>query len=166
VYIKKDNYIFTLTKKISIMKTVNVLEAIANDVQIQKASKKMKCPMTNDEFLSTAQNYINAIREGRMLCIIPKVSSSGMSRQIKFHSFEINTKPLNRESVGYYCQYWSFFKMLGYSEARNGDAFTIGGCGMDMIFHTNYTIIHKLTRLGMLTEDECKTLAQMTPTVL
>jgi hypothetical protein len=38
-----------------------------------------------DLFISDVQTYIDAIREGRMLCVIPKVSSSGMSRQIKFH---------------------------------------------------------------------------------
>lgn len=107
-------------------------------------------------------------QEGRMLCIIPKVSASRMSRQIKFHSFEIydNGTTKNSTQVGYYRQYWSFFKMLGYKEVKGTENFSIGGCGMDMIFHTNYTIIHRLKRLGFIDENECRELAQMTPIVL
>ena len=149
------------------MKTT-ILENIANDKEIQKSAKKMNHPLTNEEFYNTSLNYISAIKEGRMLCIIPKVSASGMSRQIKFHSFEIygNGTTKNSQQVGYYRQYWSLFKMLGYREVKNSDAFSIGGCGMDMIFHTNYTIIHRLKRLGFITDDDCRVLAQMTPTVL
>lgn len=147
------------------MKTT-ILENIANDKEIQKAGKKMNYPLTNEEFYNTALDYINAIKEGRMLCVIPKVSNSGMSRQIKFHSFQQYQQQSNNTTVGYYRQYWAFFKMLGYREVKNSDAFTISGCGMDMIFHTNYTIIHRLKRLGFITDDECKVLAQMTPTVL
>src|SRR5688572_8199477 len=144
-------------------KIAELAQNVAADKEIQKDLKKMDYPLTNTEFVDAANNYISAIKEGRMLCTIPKVSASGMSRQIKFHSFEIygNGTTKNSPQVGYYRQYWAFFKALGYSEARgNKDAFTIGGCGMNMIFHTNYTIIHRLTRLGFLTKEECDTLAQ------
>jgi hypothetical protein len=114
-----------------------------------------------DLFISDVQTYIDAIREGRMLCVIPKVSPSGMSRQIKFHSWE----PTERR--GYYRQYWSLFTALGYSKARGNDnAFSINGCGMDMIFHTNYTNMHRFARWGFITKEECDHLAQQTPTVL
>ena len=46
------------------------------------------------------------------------------------------------------------------------DYFTIGGCGMDMIFHTNYTIIHRLYKLGFMTKKECEKLCQMTPSII
>ena len=55
-------------------------------------------------------------------------------------------------------------KTLGFSPAnKNSNYFRIYGCGMDMIFHTNYTIIHKLARLGFLNKKECESLAQNTP---
>ena len=146
------------------MKTI--LENIANDKEIQKSLSKMNYPLTNDEFLATANNYIDAIREGRMFCTIPKVSASGMSRQIKFNSFEIYSPQKENSKKGYYRQYWAFFKALGYKEVKGSNTFSIGGCGMDMIFHTNYTIIHKLHRLGFIDEAECESLAQQTPTVL
>lgn len=113
-----------------------------------------------DNFIQDAKNYINAIRTGRMLCIIESVSKSGMSRVIKFHSCE---KGKNRY---WYRQYRAFFIVLGYSEVKNSDGFRINGCGMDMVFHTNYTIIHNLYRLGLLSKSECEKLAQETPTKL
>jgi hypothetical protein len=115
---------------------------------------------TPENFLTDAKDYINAIKSGRMFCIIESVSASGMSRVIKFHSFQGTTKH------GYYRQYWCFFRVLGYTQAKNSDGFRINGCGMDMIFHTNYTIIHDLKKLGLITPEECGKLAQQTPTKL
>ena len=116
-----------------------------------------------DNFISDAKRYIKAIKDKRMLCNIASVSSSGMSRNIKFLSCEHNAKYKTYN----YQNYWSFFKAMGYSEARNNrDCFSIGECGMDMIFHTNYTIIHRLFRLGFITKKECERLCQQTPTII
>jgi len=113
-----------------------------------------------EDFISDAKKYIKAIKEGRMICIIESVSSSGMSRVLKFNSCEKGTKTFS------YRSYSLLFKTLGYKQARNSWGFTISGCGMDMIFHTNYTIIHQLHKYGLLNKKDCDKLAQMTPTCL
>ena len=41
-----------------------------------------------NQFIKDCDGYISAIKSGRMLCIIGSVSSSGMSRTIKFSSCE------------------------------------------------------------------------------
>ena len=111
-------------------------------------------------FIEDAKSYIKAIKEGRMINSIGSVSKSGMSRNIKFLSCEKE----RRGNKFYYSNYFCLFKALGFNESRNKDHyFTIGGCGMDMIFHTNYTIIHRLCRLGFITKKECASLAQDTP---
>lgn len=135
-------------------------QRVAQDKEIVKHIEKVG-HYTVEDFARDAKIYIKAIKERRMLCIIHKVASSGMSRTISFHSCE------NYKGNYGYRQYWCLFKALGYSEARSNDyAFSIGGCGMDMIFHTNYTIIHRLHRLGFLNKKQCAVLAQATPTVL
>jgi len=92
-----------------------------------------------------------------------KITSSGMSRTMKFTSCEFNAKDKRASYYNYYC----LFIALGYSEARAKNYyFSISGCGMDMVFNTNYNIIHNLKRLGFITDEECRKLAQMTPTVL
>jgi hypothetical protein len=59
------------------------------------------------------------------------------------------------------------FTILGFTKSRSNDFyFSIGGCGMDMIFHTNYTIIHRLHRLGFINKKQCDFLAQQTPTTI
>lgn len=137
----------------------NVLKNVEADKNIMKNIQKLNYYETKN-FVDDAQAYIKAIKERRMLCVIKKVSSSGMSRNIKFNSCEKRKNNYN------YRQYICLFKALGYTEVKQTDSFRIGGCGMDMIFHTNYSIIHVLKRLGFLTKEECAELAQMTPTVL
>lgn len=117
-----------------------------------------------DDFIKDAQTYIDAIKTRRMNCIIRSVSRSGMSRNIKFFSVEKS----NNKPVQFYTRnYFTFFISLGYRLAdKHSDNFNIGGCGMDMIFHTNYTIIHKLHRLGFIDKKTCDNLAQQTPTII
>lgn len=113
-----------------------------------------------ETFIQQAERYIKAIEQGRMINSIGSVSKSGMSRTIKF--IECNkSKNSNHHN---FLNFFSFFKALGYSEARSQNGyFTVSGCGMDMIFHTNYTNIHVLCRLGFITKKKCEKLAQMTP---
>ena len=115
------------------------------------------------DFLKNAKTYIKAIKENRMICNIGSVSNSGMSRTIKFMSCE---KSNSTPKKYYYRNYWSFFKVLGYPEVKKSGYFRIQGCGMDMIFHTNYSIIHDLERLGFINKKECDNLAQQTPPVI
>lgn len=116
-----------------------------------------------DDFYSHAQRYVKAIKEGRVICSIGSVSKSGMSRTIKFVECSKNTRTGNYN----YMNFWSLFKCLGYAEARNSrDYFSISGCGMDMIFHTNYSNIHYMHRLGLINKKQCEHLAQQTPNVI
>lgn len=142
------------------------LEKITRNIE---ANKELLKNITNnnyysvEQFTKDANDYIKAIKQGRMLNSIGSVSSSGMSRTMKFTSCEKN----QRTKGFYYRNYFAFFKALGYSEANKNDHyFRISGCGMDMIFHTNYSIIHNLTRLGFLSKKECENLAQQTPNTI
>jgi hypothetical protein len=118
---------------------------------------------TTEQFHADCVRYIKAIKEGRVICSIKSVSSSGMSRTIKFMECGYNKF---QKIHGYY-NFYALFRTLGFTQARNSrDYFSIGGCGMDMIFHTNYTIIHKLHRLGFIDKKQCSSLAQDTPTVI
>ena len=112
-------------------------------------------------FFNDAVRWAKAIKEGRMICSIPSVSKSGMSRNLKF--LECSR---NRDGYRYY-NFFAFMKAMGYRESRQKDhSFTIGGCGMDMVFHTNYSIIHTLGRIGILNKKETEVLAQRTPDVI
>lgn len=114
-----------------------------------------------EQFISDCERYLKAIEQKRMINTIKSVSASGMSRTIKFTSME-------KSKHGFYLSnYNMLFTVLGFSKSRSNDFyFTIGGCGMDMIFHTNYTIIHKLYSLGFINKAKCATLAQATPTTI
>lgn len=117
---------------------------------------------SEDNFIKDAQSWIKAIKEGRIVCSIVSVSSSGMSRQLKFLSCEPNNY---KDEVGHYFrQYNTMLQCLGFRYNKNKYYISVSGCGMDMIFHTNYTIIHQLKRMGFINDVECSALAQMTPT--
>jgi hypothetical protein len=143
------------------------LQEITANVEANKEiksniNKKLKYYST-EQFINDAHKYISAITQNRMICIIPSVSKSGMSRNLKFISCEHS----DRDEKSYYRNYIAFFIALGYTEARAKDgSFTVGGCGMDMVFHTNYTIMHRLEGLGFLTKEETAHLAQQTPSYL
>jgi hypothetical protein len=127
---------------------------------LKSYNKKNTYKADIDGFIDNAKRYIEAIKEYRMICSIGSVSRSGMSRTIKFVEMK------KGEHRHFIYNFFQFFDMLGYSKVNNSDYFKIGGCGMDMIFHTNYTIIHQLHRLGFINKDECSTLSQATPAII
>ncbi len=143
------------------MRTSTVIKNIEANKELMKAISKNNF-LTPESFIENALIYIKAIKENRMICKIDSVSKSGMSRTLKFLSCEKN-KHYNK--TFYYRQYISFFEALGYT-FNDRDCFRINGCGMDMVFHTNYTIIHRLGRLGILNPKEVEILAQKTPSVI
>ena len=111
-----------------------------------------------DRFISDGLRYCKAIKEGRVINSIGSVSKSGMSRTVKF--LECSKY---KNSAGYtYFNFFALFKALGYNPDNNGYS-RVNGCGMDMIFHTNYSIIHRLHRLGFINKKQCESLAQKTP---
>lgn len=136
-----------------------ITKNLTSDKEFTKNLKKLNY-YDVERFISDALEYIDAIENQKMLCVIKSVSNSGMSRVIKFNSFVDNA------DRNYYRNYVCLFIALGYTESKNKDGFRICGCGMDMIFHTNYTIIHRLHRLEFITKEECERLAQQTPVVL
>lgn len=139
------------------MTTENVIEKIMEDKQLRKNILTKGSGFNS--FLEDAKDYISAIHQGRMLCVIHSVSKSGMSRNLSFYSCEVD-----RHGQHYYRNYRGLFRCLGYTEAREG--FRINGCGMDMVFHTNYSNIHNFRSIGILTAEECASLSQRTPPVL
>lgn len=143
------------------MKAYNtILANISNDKEIIKNLSDL--PKCKERFIADAIDYTKAIKSGRMVCVIKNVSASGMSRQISFSSCEWYTY-LN--SYGQR-NYNAFFVALGYTPVKNTGYFRINGCGMDMVFNTNYNIIHKLHRLGFISKSQCNKLAQNTPSVI
>lgn len=141
----------------------NLLNKLQENKDLQKSLSKVNNDYyTTESFLDDAKKYIQAVKEGRMLCVIESVSNSGMSRNLKFNSCEKNQNSKNH----YYRNYTLLFTALGFTRVKDSYSFRIGGCGMDMIFHTNYTIIRKFLNLGIINEKQAKALEQMTPTNL
>lgn len=137
-------------------KQTKVIKTLSENKEFQKNLKKLT-HYTMEHFVYDAEKYILAIKERRMLCNIKSVSSSGMSRVLAFHSCEKSSQ----KNQFWYRQYNCLFICLGYSEKNNG--FNISGCGMDMIFATNYNVIHSFKRMGIINDKECSFLAQQTP---
>jgi hypothetical protein len=125
-------------------------------------NKKHNWGVDVETFINHADRYIKAIKENRMICAIKSVSKSGMSRTIKF--VELAKSDMTNKHQLY--NFYQFFEILGYSKVKDSDYFRIGGCGMDMIFHTNYSIIGQLGRLGFIDKDISAKLAQQTPPIV
>ena len=142
------------------MKNLSTIENnIAKTLKLSNVEKYGSSEV--QQFTQSAKRYIKAIKQGRVICNIESVSSSGMSRNLKFLECNGSIK-----SGFHYQNFFKLFKDLGFKTARNSNAFNVSGCGMDMVFHTNYTIIHQLENLGFITKKECRILAQKTPTVI
>ena len=127
---------------------------------LEKINKGRYCSYDVENLIDNGKDFIEATKNGTLMCIINSVSASGMSRVMNFYSCE-----KTKSGSYFYRQYWGLCKALGYTVSRNGNGFTIRGCGMNMVFHTHYTIIHELHRLGFIDRKECDKLAQQTPTI-
>lgn len=122
-----------------------------------KGNEYYNCEM----FIFDAKAYIEAIENGTMIVDIVSVSNSGMSRRLKFLACQRN----KRSKQHYYRQFNSFLNALGYKVNNDGN-FIVYGCGMDMVFATNYDIMHALERLGIINKKQCDVLAQKTPSCI
>ena len=111
------------------------------------------------EFEQTALRYIKAVEQGRMICFIHGVSRSGMTRRMTFKAC------IRNKAFGTY----SYIDLNWFIHAATGTRLNkdrelvVGGCGMNMVFSTNYAVIHSLQRLGYLKPKRAERLAQMTP---
>ena len=105
------------------------------------------------DFVNDAKAYIAAVKSGRILYTVTSVSKSGMSRHISVKSFE------GKMTEGYYRNYIGLFRALGYKIDFFGSV-KIPGCGMNMLFATNHSIIYSFHRMGFITKKMCDVLAQ------
>lgn len=140
-------------------KSEKIRKNIESDKELSKIFKNSEFYDT-ENFIQNAERYIKAIKQRRIICNIDSVTKSGMSRTIKF----MECQKVTGRNEYRYLNFYSLFDMLGYSPDRQGFS-RITGCGMDMIFHTNYTIIHRLHRLGFINRNQCDILAQNTPQI-
>lgn len=141
---------------------MTTLNQSAIDSLLTKHNKTKRFPITKDDFIADCLRYIKATKEGRMICSIDKVSASGMSRTMKFVELS-KEKGSNRHFI---LNFYNLFDTLGFTAVNHSDYFRIAGCGMNMVFATNYDIIHELKHLGFISEKECSDLAQRTPSVI
>lgn len=116
---------------------------------------------STDDFISHARRYIKACKEKRLMCSIGSVSQSGMSRTLKIVEMD---KTHSKQFSVY--NFYQLYDVLGYQKVKDSDYFRINGCGMDMVFATNYGVIHTLHRLGLINKRTCESLAQNTPHVI
>jgi hypothetical protein len=119
-------------------------------------------------FERTAKQYIKTVEQRRMICFVQGVSRSGMTRRMTFKAC-IWHKGI--DTYSYVNMNWFIHAATGATGATgiriNKDReLVVEGCGMDMVFNTNYTVIHSLQRLGYLKPKRAERLAQMTPTAV
>jgi len=111
----------------------------------------------SEQFIKDAKRYLLALSQRRVVCSIGSVSASGMSRTMRFVEVQSGVGLLN---------FYSLFEALGFKTLKNSDHFRVNGCGMDMVFATNYDIIHTLHNLGFISRVKCSALSQRTPGVI
>ena len=136
-------------------KVERVKKNIEADKEIMKRINKEKY-YSVDDLISDIQTYINAVKSGRISYEVITVSKSGMSRTIKITSCEKTDK-----NQFYYRQYQVMLSVLGETVVSGySDTIRVYGCGMNMLFHTNYCLIHTFCRLGFISKKQCAVLAQ------
>lgn len=84
-----------------------------------------------NSYAAQLNNIKEALLKGRFYAGVIKRSASGMSRTIKLAYIKNNRL--------YTIHNPNFLKLAGCD--KNG---RIGGCGMDMLFHAQYTLFHNL----------------------
>ena len=93
--------------------TANIIKAIENDKVLIKNINSMSY-YSVESFIDDSKEYINAIKSERMINSIGSVSSSGMSRTIKFLSCQRNKGGKSH----YYRQYWWFLRHLVFLKLK------------------------------------------------
>ncbi len=108
---------------------------------------------TEERFIKDCRAYIKAVDSGRIQYTVTHVSQSGMSRNIMIKSYE------GTMNDGFYRWYYKMLEAMGYKFASD-NSIKVSGCGMDMLFATNYNIIHSLKHMGFIYSKRCASLAQ------
>ena len=147
-------------KKLTEKKLARIVEKLNADAEIVKHCKKDEYA-TPEHLAEDLHRFVEATKEGRLLCSIQSVSKSGMSRVLQFLEMARYSQPLNDGRKYHLFTFYRLFRALGYTAVNDG--FRVNGCGMDMVFATHYNIIHDAFRFGVITKAQCYKLAQMTP---
>jgi hypothetical protein len=141
-------------------KIARIATEIRKDKEIMRHINKDNYT-TPEDIAEHCLRYVSAVREGRALVNIESVSKSGMSRVMSFYEVAKWDQPMRDGRKFGLLNFNLLFRVTGHTPS--GDGFRISGCGMDMVFATNYNLMHHLARLKVITPDQCKKLAQMTP---
>lgn len=130
------------------MKTVQLSKEMIKNISKNEYYSK-------EDFVKDCKVYIKALKAGRVKYTVTNVSKSGMSRDIFIQSFE------GTMTKGYFRTYFSMLEVLGYRFAsKYSSDIKVSGCGMNMLFATNYNIIHSFKAMNLISAKECEILCQ------
>ena len=139
-------------------KVERITKNIENNKELLKGLKKVDMPI--ERFIGDAQTYLRAVKERRISYTVDTVSKSGMSRTLLITSCE--RWRWDGKIRYYYRQYNTMLQAMGYNVKRGyRDSIKVSGCGMNMLFATNYNIVWSLHRLGFISRKQCDILCQM-----
>ena len=111
---------------------------------------------SKEGFIKDCQTYIKALKSGRLQYRVTNVSKSGMNRDILISSFE------GSMNKGYYRNYTLMLEVLGFNFAsKYSSEIRVKGSGMNMLFATNYNIIHTFKDIGLISKKQCDILAHL-----
>jgi hypothetical protein len=131
------------------MKTIHLTKEMIKNLENEEY-------YTNEQFIKDCKTYIKALKSGRLQYRVTHVSSSGMSRNILISSYE------GTMTKGHYRNYKHVLLILGYKFAdRYSNDIKVNGCGMNMLFATNYNIIHTFYNIGLINKKQCEILSQL-----
>jgi hypothetical protein len=111
------------------MKTTKHIKKLAQE--ITKNEELQYIEHSKEYILKELTKIKNALLKGRFYAGVVSVSRSGMSRKIKLAYIYKNKLITIRDP--------KLLKLAGVSPKGN-----ISGCGMDMLFHAQYTLFHNL----------------------
>lgn len=95
---------------------------------MSRTENQIKAFLASKEGKMNAERFITALKEERILCSVQSVSKSGISKVIAFREIVKCGKKFTIPQFDW------FLEQLGYTAKNNG--ISVGGSGMDMIFHT------------------------------
>ena len=111
------------------MNTTKHIEKLSEE--LTKNEKSQYRETSKDYILQELTKIKNALLKGRFYAGVVSVSRSGMSRKIKLAYIYKNKLITIRDP--------KLLKLAGVSPKGS-----ISGCGMDMLFHAQYTLFHNL----------------------
>tara|TARA_Y100000310_G_scaffold54211_1_gene49724 strand:+ start:554 stop:985 length:432 start_codon:yes stop_codon:yes gene_type:complete len=114
-------------------------------------------------FKRDVKRYVKATEQKRLISIIRSVSKSGMSRIIDIHEMKKSSYNGNH----YIRNFENMFNVLGYKYLPGQRGYRINGVGMDMNYHTHYSVIYNMAHLDMIRgKNRIGNLAQMPPVII